>query len=453
MIEKGQRIKLKIHDMGNEGQGIGRAGTLTIFVEGALLGDYVECEIVKLKKRFAHAVLTSMIEPSEDRVEAYCKYADDCGGCPLAALSYQSQLKMKENQVLQAIRRIGKFDHAQVKPIMGMEDPLHYRNKVEMSVDKARIGFYSRRSNRVVDCWECPIQHPISNIIARVIRDFLENGRLNIPLKRVLVRLSERTKEVAIGFKLARPMRRDQLSDGDIELIESLDQEIAAAGMTFESCMLIYPKKKGQEAICIGGRPVIKDMIGDLKLEVSIQSFLQTNLRMTQKLYDQVRQMAGLTKQDVLLDLYCGVGSIGLYCAQDLAYLIGVESVGPAVLDANRNAAINGIVNARFICGRAENVLPDLLTKVDEEDDLPSLVQRASIAIIDPPRAGCDPEVINCISQLPIKRLVYVSCNPSTFARDARLLHERGFELKQLQPVDMFPGSTHVELVAVLENK
>lgn len=449
MLEKGQTVKVRIQDIGSQGQGIAKVGTLALFVEGALLGDLVECEITDLKKNYAKARISSMIKPSPYRVESYCKYSEECGGCPLAGLSYEKQLEWKENTVTQSLRRIGKFDRPKVRPIIGMEVPLAYRNKVEMSVDRGKIGFYSRKSKQLVDCRDCPIQHPVSNIVAGLIRTYLEEGKLVMPLERVLIRLSERRGEVAVGFKVQRPMGKDELGQADLGLVADLEDKIASLGMSLASCMLIHGQGKEEKTVCIAGQPRIHETIGHIDLEASIQSFLQTNFKLTESLYDIVKAKVRPKKEEVLIDLYCGVGSIGLYCADQAGYVLGVERVDSAIIDANRNAERNKIANAGFIKGRAEEVLPELMNKAGE-GEVAGLLAEAGLAVVDPPRSGCDKAVLNCILGLPIKRLVYVSCNPASLARDLKFLCGEGFDLLEVQPIDMFAGSTHVECVVLM---
>ena len=468
-MKQGDLVTIDIIDAGMEGEGIGRADGMAVFVPGAVVGDRVQVELTMVKKNFARGQMLVLEEPSPDRQEAFCQYYGDCGGCSLQAMTYDAQLKLKEKWVKDKLVRIGGQEDPKVMPTIGMEDPIEYRNKAQFPVNAGymkknaegkyrntqpvRVGFYRPRSHSVVDCDYCAIQSAPANAIAEAVRQYVEETGVSIydeksgigMLRHVIVKSGFTTGEVMAIFVV----NDDHLPKVE-RLVELCDDAVNALGTdedwfwALESVVLNINRSKGGEimgkdCVTIAGKNTILDQIGDLTFEISPLSFYQVNPVQTVALYDKVKEFAGLTGEETILDLYCGVGTIGLYCAEGAARIIGVEVVKQAVIDANRNAVINGIVNAEYICGKAEEVLAKRLQGV-----------KADVVILDPPRSGCDQALIDSVLKVAPKRIVYVSCDPATMARDIKVLTESDYKLEVAQPVDMFPHTANVECVCKL---
>lgn len=510
-MEKGQIVEVKIEDMSPEGQGIGRAEGLVVFVPGAVYGDVVKAELTKVKKSYAFSRLVEMVAPSEDRSEEFdCAFhAKGCGGCPYGALSYDAQLLLKEKQVREKLQRLAGLELPVVRPIIGMQEednngfgPYRYRNKAQFPVSTGGIitrkgglvenlgdpavGFYRAKSHDVVDCEDCCLQSMAAMAAADALRTFMEEDNITAYdpkwdkglIRHLIVKTAFATGEVMVVLGI-----NGKGIPGASKLVEMLDDAIYDVGYSLESVVLNIKKgsgvKKartpeqqrqamsgeimGDENIVLAGKPVIRDVFGDLEFEISPASFYQVNPVQMKRLYEQVRAYCFGTEdttdgepagagghRPVILDLYCGVGTIGLYCADGAEMIVGIETVKEAVVDANRNAVINGIVNARYICGRAEEILPKYETL---DPELAAYIRRADISILDPPRAGCRPELLEAVASVGVEKIVYVSCDPATLARDIKLLSEMGYAFVEATPVDMFPHSGHVEVIAVLSQK
>lgn len=459
MIEKGQVYEMTIEDMSSEGQGIGRIEGMTVFAAGAVIGDLASVEITKLKKSYAFGWVKEILKPSADRKEALCRHAGKCGGCSLQELSYEAQLQWKRKLVADKLVRIGGIENPKVHEIVGMDDPWRYRNKAQFPVGAGSIGFYRVKSHDIVNCEQCLIQTEPAERITQALRDFMKSDHISAYdentgkglIRHLIVRTAFQTGEVMVILVI----NGKGIPNGEklIYMMDDAVNELAANPVTgleysLESVVLNINKKKtseimGEECITFAGKPTIMDRIGGLEFEISPLSFYQLNPAQTEKLYQKAVDYAGLTGEETVFDLYCGVGTIGLFCASKAKKVIGVESVKPAVLDANRNAVINGIVNAEFVCGKAEEEMPKLM----EKGMIPNVV------ILDPPRAGCDPALLEAVAAAKPERIVYVSCDPATLARDVKILCEKGFRFVEAQPVDMFPWSGHVEMVVKLERR
>ena len=414
-------MEVTIHDISTDGRGIGRTDEgRVVFVPGTVPGDVAETELPasgpeERSSRPGSARLIRIIKPSPDRIEPPCMYCDECGGCPLMGLSYEAQLRIKIQHVKDALERIGGFKEGEDYVLRDMLSaavsgadgfpamPLRYRNKAEFAIQGNRVGYLKRGSHDILEVEDCLIQSPAASAAAAEKRAQLK------PTQKYFKRLIVRTS-----------------SDGEVMTITENSDSTATAD-----------------------RRVLHDEIVTdlctLKTEVSPLSFYQVNPKACSLLYSKAQEYAALTGTERILDLYCGAGSIGLSMASKAARVIGVESVKPAVLDANRNAVINGIVNATFICGKAEDVIETKLQGV-----------KADVVIVDPPRAGCKRSLLEAIRRIAPERLIYVSCDPATLARDLRILtapasdSECTFRLIEATPVDMFPGTLHVETVCLL---
>lgn len=485
-MNKGDIVRLTIEDISNEGQGIGKADGLAVFVKNAVVGDVVDAELTKVKKNYAFGKVTEYVSLSEMRQEAICDYAGECGGCVFQQMKYQSQLELKGKQIRDKLIRLGGLENPTVRETIGMEEPVHYRNKASMPVStgglitkkggitepvhEPRIGFYRAKSHDVVDCQNCLIQSEPAMAAASALRKFMEEDNITSYdprwekglMRHMVVRTAFGTGEVMVILVI----NGKGIPNGE-KLVEMLDEAIynvpiyeegPLAGIEFnlESVILNINKKNspeimGSECITMAGKPTILEKVGGLKFEISPLSFYQVNPVQMEKLYGKALEYADLEGNEKVLDLYCGVGTIGLFCADDMrrkggsGSVLGIESVKEAVVDANRNAVINGIVNAQYMCGKAEEVLPEMMAAGKLSD--------ADVAILDPPRAGCDERLLDAIAEAAPKKIVYVSCDPATLARDIKYMTGCGYCFVEATPVDMFPWTGACEVVALLERR
>jgi 23S rRNA (uracil1939-C5)-methyltransferase len=440
VLGKGQRVLVRIEDIGAQGQGIGRFEGLVVFVSGTFPGDEARVQITDVRKNYATAELESIVSPSAARTEVLCPHAAVCGGCAFQGWSCDAQLAHKEEMVREALRRIGGIGDPPVQPILGMEHPFEYRNKAQFAVQKDVVGFYAPKSRDAFSVTSCMLQKPPAVALARAFSSFLQEYPKNI-YRHLIVRTATTGEVMAILVA-----NKDDVAH--VETLAGRLDDAVADPWSLESLILNVNKEAHRRALgpenrTLAGAPVIRDALqtkhATLALEVSPASFYQVNPEQASRLYEQVFEYAGLTGGETVLDLYCGAGSIGLSLAGYAGRVIGVESVRAAVLDANRNAVLNGIVNAEFIYGKAEEVVPKRLSGL-----------RADVVILDPPRQGCAPGLLSAVSELQPERIVYVSCNPSTLARDVSLLAEQGYTMNEAQPVDMFPWTAHVEAVVLM---
>ena len=471
MLNKNDEFEILITDMGSDGEGIGRYEGMTFFIKGAVIGDRVLAGVTKLKKTYGYARLISVIEPSPDRVEAPCPLAKRCGGCQLQQLSYAKQLEYKENKVRNDLIRLGGIDESELtgfKPIIGMDEPVHYRNKGQFPVGTNRdgkivSGFYAGHTHSIIETDSCMIQHPITDTLMEAVRTYMtkehvsayneETGRGLV--RHVLTRVGFTTHEVMVcvvinGRKLPNGNRLTEALEAAVAdynercFIKAVGTgpkyllESVTVNINTENTNVIL----GEECRTLHGKDYIEDYIGDVRYRISPLSFYQVNPVQTKKLYSTALEYAGLTGNETVWDLYCGIGTISLFLAQKAKKVYGVEVVPPAIEDARRNAQMNGIKNAEFFVGAAEEVLP---AKYRED---PSM--RADTIVVDPPRKGCDEKLLECLVNLEPKKIVYVSCDPATLSRDVKYLREKGYALTKVQPVDMFPESVHVETVVLL---
>ena len=465
-MKKGMIVEIRIEDMSSQGQGIGKADGFV---------DLDRAEMTKVKKSYGFSRLVEIIKPSPYRFYDFdCEYlSKGCGGCQYGRLSYDAQLRLKEKQVREKLQRIAYIQDPQVKDIIGMKESDNEGNGTFR---------YRNKSHHVVDCEECCLQSPAAMAAANALRRFMEEDNITAwdpkwekgLIRDLVVKTGFATKEVmAIVIINGNGIPNVQ------KLVSMMDEAVYDAGYYMESFVISVKKADksgrqlqavndimGDKNIIVAGRPVIKDILGPLEFEISPASFYQVNPVQTKRLYDKVREYCGLKKHEnfdvcsegpaerhVILDLYCGVGSIGLYCADSAEMIIGIEAVKEAVVDANRNAVINGIVNARYICGKAEEVLPAYIGGKEEgtyDSEIAETVRKADIAILDPPRAGCKPQLLEAVAEAGVERIVYVSCDPATLARDIKFLLELGYEFKEVTPVDMFPWTGNIEAVALM---
>jgi len=482
-VEKNDEVLADIVGISHDGDGVGRVDGFTLFIRGALPGERVRAKVLKVKKQYGYAKLLEVLEASPDRVEAPCPVFRQCGGCQLQHLDYAAQLAWKRRSVVDALTRIGKLrvegepggtggeesTDAQplsaressgvapgilVHPTIGMDEPWRYRNKSQVPFGYFRegakkgqlaAGFYAQGSHRIIDMDSCLIQHEVSDRVVARVKEIVR--QLDIPaydeerhegvLRHVVVKVGVRTGEVMVVLVTNGPhLPKRDLVVQDIRAripgVASICQNINSARTN-----VIF----GPETKVLWGREVIYDYIGDIRFAISARSFYQVNPVQTKVLYDKALEYAGLTGEETVIDAYCGIGTISLFLAQRAKKVYGVEIVPEAIADARRNAELNGITNVEFAVGKAEEVIPEWKRQGITPD----------VIVVDPPRKGCDPALIDTIIAMRPRRVVYVSCNPATLARDLRILEDGGFRTVEAQPVDMFPHTVHVECVAFVE--
>ena len=447
-VKKNEHYIIDIHDLGTRAEGIGKVDDFTIFIEKALPGDKIEARIIKVKKNFAFGKLIKIIGPSPLRQQAKCPVAGECGGCQLQHLTYQGQLDYKRKKVQDVLERIGKVENVEVKPTLGMENPYTYRNKAQFPVRKEngqlKIGFFAPRSHRIIDTDTCDIQHESNTEIIATVRRFLLDYDISIYdeekhkglVRHIVTKVGFHTGELMVCIVI----NGNTLPHSDV-LVEKLS---TIKGMT--SIVLNHNKAKGNVILSsqitnLYGESTIRDYIGDIQFEISPLSFFQVNPVQTEVLYGKALEFAGLTGNETVWDAYCGIGSISLFLAQKAKMVYGVEIVPEAIEDAKRNAALNKIENVEFIVGLAEEVIPE---KFKEEGI------KADVIVVDPPRKGCDEKLLETIIEMAPKRIVYVSCDPGTLARDLNYLSQKGYSVAEVQPVDMFPMTGHVESIILM---
>ena len=451
-FRKNDLVTLEIEDCGIDGEGIGKADGFTVFVKDAVIGDTVTAKIIKAKKNYGYGRLMEVLKPSPYRVKPKCEFARQCGGCQLQALSYDQQLVFKTNKVKGHLERIGGFTDIPMEPIIGMDELFHYRNKAQFPVGRNKegkivTGFYAGRTHNIIENRDCALgvaenKEVLDRVIAHMEKYEIEpyNEATGKGLVRhVLIRYGYFTKEVMVCLILnGNKIPKEEL------LVKSLCE---IPGMT--SITINVNKKRsnvilGEEICLLWGQEYITDRIGDISYQISPLSFYQVNPMQTQKLYAKALEYADLHGQETVWDLYCGIGTISLFLAQKAKFVRGVEIVPAAIENAKENAKLNGLENTEFFVGKAEEVLPREYKKNGVYAD---------VIVVDPPRKGCDETLLETMIEMNPERIVYVSCDSATLARDLKYLCERGYELRKVCPVDQFGMTVHVETVVLLSHK
>ena len=448
-IKKNEIYEVRIEDMGHDGAGIGKINGYPLFVKDALIGDVAEVKIIKAKKNYAYARLMHLITPSLHRVTPRCPVARQCGGCQIQALDYGEQLLFKQRMVENNLRRIGGLADVEVLPVLGMDEPYRYRNKAQFPIGTDKegnpvAGFYAGRTHSIIPCSDCMLGEEVNAQILSIVLDHMK--RYHIPaydettgeglVRHVLIRSAFATGERMVCLVL----NGVQLPEQEV-LAEQLRH---IPGMT--SIMGNVNRERsnvilGNQVFLIWGKTYITDKIGDVSYQISPLSFYQVNPVQTRKLYETALSYAGLTGTETVWDLYCGIGTISLFLARKAKKVYGVEIVPQAIADARRNAKLNNIQNAEFFVGKSEEVLPAYYQKNGGTAD---------VIVVDPPRKGCDETLLDTIARMAPARVVYVSCDPATLARDLKYLCGRGYQVEKVQPVDMFGHTVHVETVVLL---
>lgn len=451
-FRKNDLVTLEIEDCGIDGEGIGKADGFTVFVKDAVIGDTVTAKIIKAKKNYGYGRLMEVLKPSPYRVKPKCEFARQCGGCQLQALSYDQQLVFKTNKVKGHLERIGGFTDIPMEPIIGMDELFHYRNKAQFPVGRNKegkivTGFYAGRTHNIIENRDCALgvaenKEVLDRVIAHMEKYGIEpyNEATGKGLVRhVLIRYGYFTKEVMVCLILnGNKIPKEE------QLVKSLCE---IPGMT--SITINVNKKHsnvilGEEIRLLWGQEYITDRIGDISYQISPLSFYQVNPMQTQKLYAKALEYADLHGQETVWDLYCGIGTISLFLAQKAKFVRGVEIVPAAIENAKENAKLNGLENTEFFVGKAEEVLPREYKKNGVYAD---------VIVVDPPRKGCDETLLETMVEMNPDRIVYVSCDSATLARDLKYLCERGYELRKVCPVDQFGMTVHVETVVLLSQQ
>jgi len=448
-VTKNEYIDVVFEDLTHDGSGVAKVDGYPLFIPNGLPGEKAKVKVIKTGKSYGFGRLIELYEKSPYRVEIPSNELHKYGGCQLEHISYEGQLKYKENQVREVLTRIGKLENVVVHPILGMENPWHYRNKAQVPVGekdgKLIAGFFKPRSHEIVDTDESLIQLPEINEAVQTIKEI--SSKLRIPayqeeshkgvLRHIMARYGKQTGELMVVLIT----RTNELPQKD-QLVE----EIVARLPKVKSIVHNVNSKRtnvilGEKTKVLWGSEVIYDYIGDVKFAISALSFYQVNPVQTKVLYDKALEYADLSGEETVIDAYCGIGTISLFLAQKAKKVFGVEVVPEAIEDAKRNAELNGLTNAEFAAGESEVVIPKWYKEGNTAD----------VLVVDPPRKGCDEELLQTIIDMKPKKVVYVSCNPATLARDLRILEDGGYKTVEVQPVDMFPMTTHVECCALLK--
>lgn len=447
-VQKNRVYDIEITDISHKGEGIGRYQGFTVFVPAGLPGDRVHARIISVKPNYARGLIEAISTPSEHRVDTACHASADCGGCQLQHFDYERQLAYKTQVVEQALQRIGGLQDIIVHPIIGMSGPWHYRNKAQFPVGQKgnhlTIGGYKMRSHEVVDVESCAIQHQLINRILQTVRtvanelDIKPYNEVNHSgvLRHVLVRVAPATRQlmVVLVTRVEQFPHKDRLVQS---IAHSMDEVVSVMQNINDRRTNVILGAKTKK---LWGQDYIIDILLNNQFKISPGSFYQINHRQTEKLYSIVLEYADLQGGDTVIDAYCGIGTITLTLARNAGKVYGIEVIDQAVADANFNAKLNNIENVEFITGKAEEVIPAMVKDGHKIDCL----------VVDPPRKGCDQALLQGIVDAQVPKLVYVSCNPSTLARDIKYLAERGYNVLEVQPVDMFPHTAHVECVVLM---
>jgi len=454
MIKKNSEYDLTITGFSHEGYGVGRIGELVVFVPNTIIGETIRVRIIKIKKNYAVGKLMEIVEKSEFRQEPFCEAYKKCGGCGLQHIKYEQQLFIKTKIVIDSLNHIALLTNIKVNDCIGMEKPYEYRNKIQYPVKRqggnVAIGFFEKRSHDIVEAKQCYLHRKDLNRIRIIMKYIIEKYKISIYdeetgkglLRHILIKEAFSTNE----RMLILVINGKKLIEDNLVLNEIINDIVIR--MNFNSIVLNLNQKKsnvilGDRNLLIHGKNNITDIIGDYKFEISAKSFYQTNPVQMKKMYDKIIEFANFKGNEVVLDIYCGIGTIGIYIAKYVDKVYGIELVKEAIKNAKENVKINDIKNVEFIEGEA-------VVKINEfvENGL-----KADVIILDPPRKGCEQSLLESIVAIRPERIIYVSCNPSTLARDLKYFCEFGYEAKYVQPLDMFPHTMSIESISLLERE
>ncbi|KAB2331680.1 23S rRNA (uracil(1939)-C(5))-methyltransferase RlmD [Bacillus mesophilum] len=448
-VQKNDYIQVEFEDLTHDGAGVAKVDGYPIFVHGALPGEKANIKVIKVNKGFGIGRLAELLERSHFRVDIAKEDSHKYGGCQLQHISYEGQLAFKENQVRQVLTRIGKLEDVKVHPVLGMEHPWHYRNKAQVPVGekdgKLISGFFKPRSHEIIETDESLIQLPEVDGAIQMVKEICSELGVKAyneethkgDLRHIMARYGKETGELMVVMITRTPdfPNKNKIVAEIVKRIPKVKSIVHNINSKRTNVIL------GDKVKVLWGSEVIYDYIGDVKFAISALSFYQVNPDQTKVLYDKTLEYAGLAGNETVIDAYCGIGTISLFLAQKAKKVYGVEIVQEAIEDAKRNAELNDITNADFAVGKAEEVIPKWY-----EQGI-----KADVLVVDPPRKGCDEALLQTIIEMKPHKVVYVSCNPATLARDLRILEDGGYKTLEVQPVDMFPQTTHVECVALIE--
>ena len=449
-VRKGQTYELQIDRLGTSGEGVGRYDNFTVFVPHALPGETVSVVIEEVKNSYARGYIKQILHESADRVAPLCILYEECGGCQLQHLSYEAQLRAKRAQVVDALTHIGKLPQIPVRETLRAEEPWNYRNKMQFPIGRNNgqivIGCFAQGSHRIINTENCHIQRAENNDLANAAREIAE--QLHIPvynedthkgvLRHIVGRVGRSNDLMTVIVTATKQLPRTKdfvrMMRERLPNLVSVHQNI----QTYRNNVIM-----GRDTQLLWGRPTIIDSLGRLNFHISPRSFFQVNTRQAERLYEQALAYADRHGTETVIDAYCGTGTITLFLAQKARKVYGIEIVQPAILDARKNARDNHVKNAEFIVGDATVVMPALYKQGIRPD----------VVVVDPPRAGCTETVLRTFANMKPQRIVYVSCNPATLARDLAILKDLGYLAQEVQPVDLFPQTSHVENVCLLRKQ
>ena len=464
-FNKNDTVRLIITDIGTNGEGIGRVDGYTLFIKDAIIGDEVEAKIIKAKKNYGYARLMNIITPSKDRIEPVCPVARQCGGCQIQEMDYQAQLRFKQELVKNNIERIGHISDYQMMPVIGMDEPFHYRNKAQYPVGMDKdgnivMGFFAGRTHHIIDNTDCALGAKINSRILGIIKEYMQDNKIKPydedkhagTVRHILIRNGYHTDQIMVCLVINAESIKN--SDDLVKRLKDID------GMT--SIMININRNKtnvilGDTCKTLWGKSYIEDYICDIRYQISPLSFYQINPKQTEKLYSKALEYAGLKGNETVWDLYCGIGTISLFMAAKARKVYGVEIVPQAIEDAKNNARLNNIDNAEFFVGKAEEVVPafyeELNRKAANGDEEAKRGIHPDVVVVDPPRKGCEETLLETVVKMSPKRMVYVSCDSATLARDLKFMEEHGYKVEKVQAVDQFGNTVHVETVVKLSLK
>lgn len=464
-MDKNQIVTVKIEDIGVNGEGIGKVNGYTLFIKDAVIGDVVEAKVMKAKKNYGYARLMKVVTPSRHRVEPKCAFARKCGGCQMQEMSYEEQLRFKEKKVRGNLERIGGFStellEQIMEPIIGMEEPFYYRNKAQFpfGTDKEGnpiTGFYAGRTHDIIANTDCALGVPVNQEILEIVLAHMKKYQIASYdektgkglIRHVLIRYGFTTKEIMVCLVING--KKADVSHREV-LIERLCKIPGMTSITYSTNTKRTNVIMGDSYEILWGKGYITDYIGEIKYQISPLSFYQVNPAQTEKLYGLALEYADLKGEETVWDLYCGIGTISLFLAQKAKQVYGVEIVPQAIEDAKNNAKINRISNAEFYVGKAEEVLPEYYENYGRKH--PGQQAKADVIVVDPPRKGCDETLLKTMVEMQPQRIVYVSCDSATLARDLKYLCGSGYEMRRGRAVDQFPMGVHTEVVTLLTRK
>lgn len=444
-IKKNQEYIVDIVDNGYQGEGIAKINNFTIFIQGAIKGEKIKILIIKVTSSHAYGKILEIIKKSKYREDTDCNVYSKCGGCNLRHMKYEYTLNVKKEIVQNCIYK--QFvEKLKINNVIGMEKPIHYRNKLQYPLgeinNKQVIGIYRNRTHEIIEVKECFIQNKTCQKIANEIYEFILQKNIKVYneinktgiVRHIVIKIGVSTNEIMVILVLNKDSFTEEKKLVDILTNKYPEIKTIVKNINNKDTNVIL----GNKNKIIYGNGFIYDKLGELKFKISPLSFYQVNPIQTKILYDKAIEYAKLDKNDIVYDLYCGIGTIGLFASKHIKKLYGIEVVEDAIKDAKENAKINNITNAEFLVGEVENILPELVKK-----DIPNVV------FVDPPRKGLDVKTIDILLNLKSKKIIYISCNPATLARDLKLLN-KNYEIKEIQPVDMFPYTSHVECCVLL---